>query len=135
MSPFRCRPVALFLLLLYLGGCYSWRPTTVSPRQAIETHPDRVRITLLDSTTVMVDRPSVVNDSIATTEEICQTGYPGGPRTCVSIPATVLPLSDVATLEVRRAAGGAYVAIAIVVVAAVFFVIQLDKGLEKSFGS
>jgi len=30
------RPVAALMLVLHLGGCTSWRPVAVSPRQFIE---------------------------------------------------------------------------------------------------
>jgi hypothetical protein len=101
VSSLRCRAVLLLVLVLYLGACTTWRVSTVGPRQAIEAQPDRVRVTLLDSTTVVVDRPVVVNDSVATVSLACQEESPGQ-RTCMMMPTTVLPLSEVVALELRR---------------------------------
>ena len=57
--------IATLLLAVHLTGCYSWRPTTISPAQLIaEEQPDKVRVTLTDETRLTLDRPRIGNDSI-----------------------------------------------------------------------
>jgi len=76
-------------LLGPLGGCQSWQATEVYPGVLIaEQRPDAVRITLVDSSVVTFERPTIVADSI------------GGFTRTGNVRAAV---EDVRTLEVRRA--------------------------------
>ncbi len=102
------------LLLVLLTACHSWQLTTVSPQQLIEEEqPDRIRVTRPDYTTLVVTDPTVVNDSIATVLEECQTSVWGGRVVCRVVEVIpVIAVDDVASLEVQRehigrAAGGA----------------------------
>lgn len=85
MQALRCRPLALLMLVVFLAGCYSWRPTTVSPRQVIEEEqPSRVRVTLNSGTVTVIPDPVLVGDSIIPLEELqCQSGYTPTTRTSV----------------------------------------------------
>ena len=59
------RRVIAALLLVLLTGCYSWRPTTISPAQLIaEEEPSTVRVTLRDGTQLTLGDPTIRNDSI-----------------------------------------------------------------------
>ena len=47
----RCRPLALSLLVVHLGACATWQPSTVSPRQLIEEErPPSIRVIRHDGT-------------------------------------------------------------------------------------
>ena len=65
----------------------------MAPRRVIEEErPWKVRVTRTDGTSVEIDRPIVLNDSIVPMDE-------------VSV-ATRIPLADVLSLEVRRGSAG-----------------------------
>jgi hypothetical protein len=99
----------------------------VSPRQLIdEEQPSRVRITRSDGTQLTVVDPFVRNDSIArVTREDCLISPAGGGRFgCQEATQTILPLSDVAGLEVRATSWAPTVAavlVGVVVVGAMAF--------------
>jgi len=98
VSTLRCRPLALFMLLIFLSGCTSWKPTTVAPAEVIQDEqPSQVRVTRTDGTRLTILRPSVRNDSIAAPERVCSGNFG-----CYEVTNGVLPLGDVALLEVRR---------------------------------
>ena len=87
----RYRLVALLMLVLHLTGCYAWQPVTVGPRQLIEEEqPGQIRILQTDGMQVLLDGPTIRDDSIV--------GIPGRLRT-----ATIrIALSDIGSVEVRR---------------------------------
>ena len=104
MSSLKCRPVALFLLVVFLAGCYTWRPTTVSPPELIEEEaPEQVRVTQWNGEQVTISNPKVQADSIV--------GAEAG-----------IALEDVRGIEVRRLDGaktffvGTIVAVVVVIV-------------------
>lgn len=107
MSALRCRPVALLMLMVFLAGCTTWRPTTLSPAQVIqEEGPSSIRVTRSDGTHVTVTRPVVHNDSIAVLEQACQTSSVAGGRFgCREFTRTLVPLGDVAGVEVSTVSG------------------------------
>ena len=104
VSALRCRPVALLMLVTFLSGCTTWRPTTLSPAQVIEEGgASSIRVTRSDGTQVTVARPVVRNDSIAALEQACQnSSVAGGRFGCQEVMRTIVPLDDVAGVEVRR---------------------------------
>ena len=76
------------LLVLLAGGCRPgyWRPAPVVPDQMIAaTHPKRIRVTLSDSSVLVLKDPEVSGDSIAGTSD----------RTRVSVPSARIVRSDV----------------------------------------
>lgn len=102
MSAFRCCPVALFLLVVFLAGCYSWRPSTISPPELIaDEQPSQVRVSRTDGTRLAIRRPLIRNDSIATRERVCS-----GRLGCYEVTNGVLPLDQIEALEVRRFSAG-----------------------------
>ena len=121
------RRFTVVLLLVLLTACHSWQPTTVSPQQLIEEEqPDRIRVTRPDSTTLVVTDPTVVNDSIATVLEECQTSVYGGRSNCRVV--EVIPLiavDDVASLEVRRVATGRTIRLVVLVPATAYGLLLL----------
>ena len=85
------RRVIAALLMVPLTGCYSWQPTTVSPAGwTPEERPSSVRATLTSGRTIILEDPTMRNDSIT---GIVQD--PTGYRRTVAV-------SDVSTVEVRR---------------------------------
>lgn len=132
MSGLGYRPLALLLLVLHLGACSSWRPTTVPPRQFIEEErPSRVRITTLDGNQVVLEVPTIVNDSIVftTVEVVARDGFigRGGETGRQSI-----ALAVVRAIEERRSNWGFIVAIPVIVVGVSALVIVLLGGLDFS---
>jgi hypothetical protein len=60
-----------------LGFLYSWRTQRRAPQQVIsKKHPDRIRVTLTDSTVLVLRRPVTLRDSIV--------GMVSGTRTAVA---------------------------------------------------
>jgi hypothetical protein len=59
------RPTAALMLVVYLGGCIkTWQPSPVGPAETIAANPDRVLLTLLDSSTVILHEPRIEDGSI-----------------------------------------------------------------------
>ena len=106
MSTRELRPMALTLLVLHVSGCMTWQPSPLSPRRLIqEEEPHKVRVTLPDSTPLVVRNPLIEDDSIAVVSGQCRR-LPG--RTVrYSCPTRALvALDDVAAIEVERRARG-----------------------------
>ena len=61
------RRVIAALLMVLLNACYSWRPTTVSPRRLIvEEEPSPIRVVLSDGTELTLRDATIQSDSIIT---------------------------------------------------------------------
>lgn len=131
MSALRCRSLAMLMLVVFLAGCTTWRPTTVSPRVLIEEEqPSSIRVTRTDGTSQVLNSPIIVNDSIAVVEEQgCEVSDAGGGRfNCVETePRVLMPLDEVRAVEVRRSSSagrgfliGAGVGLAVSLVATEF---------------
>jgi hypothetical protein len=95
------RTVALLLLPLVATNCQSWRAAEVEPRALVESeHPRDVRVTTLDSTRYVIDRPRIVADTLV------------GRRDNLTV---AVPLRDVARVDVRRFSPGKTAAVLLVV--------------------
>ena len=95
------RPVAALIFVLHLGGCTSWSPVTVSPRQFIEEEqPERIRIFHADGTRIELTDPRVEMDSITALSSVRVS-----PVEFRSEPVRI-PLTDVRAFEVRRFSAG-----------------------------
>ena len=68
------RPLALAMMVFYLGGCYSWTPRPVAQELVTAEQPSRIRITTLGGEQLVLDRPEVRNDSIVGMENDGITG-------------------------------------------------------------
>lgn len=96
------RMPAIWLLLVGLPACTTWRMSPESPAAVIPAEaPDAVRLTTHDGAIATIRAPMVRNDSIVSTE-------PGEPA---------LALSDVRGLEVRAFDGKRTVGLAVAGVA------------------
>ena len=105
MSALRCRPVALLLLVLILGACTTWRPSTIGPRQLIEEERPRVvRVTGPDSVQRVVRNPRIEDGAIVMDAECRRSQSPRGGYICPT--ETILTLEDVTGIDVRRVAFG-----------------------------
>ena len=53
-------------LLLVLGSaaCTSWRTQHLTSLQVVERHPDRIRVTLTDSSTLVLQHPTISGGAI-----------------------------------------------------------------------
>ena len=61
------RSVAVLMLVLHLGGCATWQPVTVSPRQFIEEErPDHIRV-WRDERPTQVRSPRIEGDILTST--------------------------------------------------------------------
>jgi hypothetical protein len=68
MSVSRFRPVAVLLLCAHLGGCSTWQPVQISPREFIEAEdPYKIRLRDPAGDWLDVSYPRVVGDTIAGT--------------------------------------------------------------------
>ena len=99
------RSVAILLLVLHLGACTRWEPTTLSPRALIdEEQPRAVRITRADGSRVALDHPLIRSDSIAVPPGECERVFTtDGRAECAGV--TAVALNDIQTLDVRRSDG------------------------------
>jgi hypothetical protein len=80
--------IAVLLLTTQLVGCTEWRAQTMSARDLIESsHPGRLRVTRTDSTSVVLDQPALLGDTLV--------GQVKGSRSAVAV-------ADVASVAVRR---------------------------------
>jgi hypothetical protein len=90
--------LAMAILAMVLNGCSSWRTEEVAPASYIaSTHPQMVRLTLLNLTIVELESPVVEGDSIRGRE-------PGQGADSVGMRAVAQ--GDVRSLEVRHPDGG-----------------------------
>jgi hypothetical protein len=99
------RPVALLLLAVYSLSCSlgTWKPQQASPDQVLTTErPDHVRVITASGTKLELWNPRISNDSLVGNLKQVAAGESG--------PAGGLPLTDVATLEVRGTDTGRLVA-------------------------
>ncbi len=104
------RVIACILLPCYLLACSSWKTLEVSPVQVIsEEHPNKVRLTLTDGSTVVLEQPVVSGDTL--------TGVGEGEH-------VTIPVSDVTDVAVRKKdivkTVGLGVLVGVVIVGAVF---------------
>jgi hypothetical protein len=84
----RGRPIALLLLVTQVGACSTWHVSNVAPVELLAGNaPPRVLITRPDSSTLVLDGPALVGDSLV--------GQSRGQRTSVAN-------SDVAHVAVRK---------------------------------
>lgn len=71
------RAVSLALMVLYLGGCYSWRVQPFVPDQFVEVkQPSRIRVTTSNGEQLVLNQPRVRNDSIVGRGDAGMTGVP-----------------------------------------------------------
>jgi len=102
----RYRAPAILMLLLHLGACAKWTAVTPTPIADFvsEEDPNRVRATTSDGTRIVLQNPTVRNDSIMGVIERCDPPLESSEGlACQRSGGTALDLSDVAVLEVRRA--------------------------------
>jgi hypothetical protein len=86
------RLAATVLLLVYLPDCTSWQVQNASPQQVIlERNPERLRITRVDSTTVMLHAPRMSADTVI-----------GLSSTGATVPLIGVPLSEIAHVAIRK---------------------------------
>lgn len=105
------RPAASALLfLLYLTACHTWQTGTPTPAQFVEReHPAQVQVTRTDGSTVILDAPSVRGDSLVGQS----VGTPD------SVGMSGVPLGDVTSVAVKKAATGRTVLLTAGIVVAV----------------
>jgi hypothetical protein len=90
------RTLSALLLAAYLPACSAWHVGTPTPAQFIEKeHPESVRVTRNDGTTLTLGSPMVRGDSLIGTT----TGGLARPEPSATIG---IPLADVRQVEVRR---------------------------------
>jgi len=59
------RPLAMTLMVLYLGACTGWEVPPVAPAQFVaEEQPSKIRVTTADTHMLVLKNPIVRNDSI-----------------------------------------------------------------------
>jgi hypothetical protein len=93
--------IALFLFVTYLPACTSWHVGTPTPAEFVRREqPNRVRLTRVDGSQLMLVSPSVQGDSLSGKRETLTRG--SEPTT---EPFTV-PLADVQTVAVRKYSAG-----------------------------
>ena len=93
----RYRSVAVLLLVLQLGACYSWDPVTASPRQFIEDdQPQHIRIFQPDGTRTELRNPRVETDSLTAEVPVRLSPEEFGTET------VRIPLTDVRAFEIQR---------------------------------
>jgi hypothetical protein len=87
------RAIALALLLWYVPACTTWQVAQgITPQQLIaDRHPAAVRVTLPDSSQIVLDEPSIAGDSVA--------GFVHGRDSSVVA-------SDVKQVAIRKVSGG-----------------------------
>ncbi len=106
------RVIACILLPCYLLACSSWKTVEVSPVQVIsEEQPSKVRLTLTDGSTVVLEQPVVSGDTL--------TGVGEGEQ-------VTIPVSDVTHVAVRKTSAGKTIALGVlaggVIVGALYLV-------------
>ncbi len=113
------RFVGSILLPVYLSSCTSWQVQSVSPEQAItEDQPSKVRVTLTDSSTVEMEQPRIVGDTLRGLVK----GKPSSDAVKdgrISLLERDVLLADIATLRVRKTSVGKSVLLGLGIVAVI----------------
>jgi hypothetical protein len=91
------RITLLAVLGLHAGACMSWKAQPVSPDQVVAKKPDQVRLTLANSSRIVIARPAIIGDSLI--------GTPPGADTKRIAQRLAVPLSDIRSVEVQRVNG------------------------------
>lgn len=95
MATVRWRPPALMLLVLHLGACVTWTPARVSPREAIEGEPGRIRVYRSEGPRLELRRARIEGDALQ--GEMFRT-----PGRTVRVPLDDVTRIDVAHRSVGR---------------------------------
>ena len=108
------RVLASILMASHLVGCTSWRLQSVTPQQVIsERHPERLRVTRADNTTVVLSNPQLERESLV--------GSTAAGRTAV-------PLADVKQVEMQQTNGGKTALLVVGIAGLVALVVVLAGG-------
>lgn len=103
LAPLRPRrsAIACLLLLAYVPGCTSWHVGTPTPAQFIQDEqPNRVRVTRVDGSTIMLHTPSVQGDSLYGKRETLT------PRSEPTTEPFTIPLAEIESVAVRKFSAG-----------------------------
>jgi len=92
------------LVFAYLSACTKWQVQQVSPQQLlIHGQPEKLRLSLVDNTEVVLRRPEIRGDSLygVRDESELRLDYASGRPPSHGAPAA-LPLADVEKVAVRK---------------------------------
>jgi len=106
------RPMALFMMVVSVSGCFDWQTVGALPRTA--DLPPETRITRYDGTTIVLAQARIENDTIR--------GYISGNNT-----RQVIPLAAVDLIETKRIQPKQSVVATVLVVGLVYVVVELMK--------
>lgn len=141
-----CFALAICLSCQSLIGCTSWRVQNQPPQDVVrDQHPEKIRVRLVDQTELIIEQPSIVTDSLATSEAKL-TGWIqahpsaqdsiGGlqdiPQLKILKPIGV-PVSSITQTEVRKSSASKTVGLAlgilvgVVVIAGIAFVAECER--------
>ncbi len=115
------RVLSSILLPLYLSSCTYWQVPPVSPEQAItEDQPSKIRVTLTDSSTVEMEQPRIVGDTLRGLVKGAPPSNAQQGAKYVRSERDVL-LADIATVRIKktnvaRTVGTALFAVAVVAI-------------------
>lgn len=101
------RVAAAILVASQLAGCARWQTHHLSPRRLItEQHPHVVLVAWAGRRSYLLDRPSIVQDSLVGTERS-------------TLRRIAIPLSEVAQIQTRQADSGKTAALGLGIVTGV----------------
>ena len=126
------RVVSGMLLLVYLSSCTSWKVPPVSPAQVItEDQPSKIQITLNDSSTMELEQPRLVGDTV---RGLVKGPPPEGAQEGAQyvISERDVLLLDIATLRVRKIDIGKTLVSAVSVALVVGFLVYEIKALSDT---
>ena len=141
-----CFALALFLSCQSLIGCTSWRVQNQPPQDVVrDQHPAKVRIRLAGKTVLVIEKPSIVADSLAIgeakltgwikahpTEQDSMVGLGGLPQQTIRKPFGV-PVSSITQTEVRKTSASKTLGLALgilvgaAVIAGIAFVVECNR--------
>ena len=128
------RVLSSILLPAYLSSCKSWQVPPVSPEQAItEDQPSKVQITLSDSSTVEMEQPRIVGDTVRGTVKGPPPKDAQQGAKYVITERDVL-LADIATLRVKKTDVGKTLWRGLLVAAMVALLVSKAAALSDSTG-
>ena len=112
---------AVLILYLSLSACTSWRPNEVTPQAAVENQPPppSLRVTLTDSSTVVINNPQLQGDTIVGLDAT---------KTEVRVPLDSVLLTETRHGDTGKSIGAALgVGLAVFAILAVAFVISCNQ--------
>ena len=104
------RPLALAMMVLYLGACTGWQLQPVAPAQYLEEEqPSKIRVTTSDNQKLVLEQPFIRSDSLLGLASGQVRGSPLAEVTRIETSKTNVGMTALLTIGILAVIGGGVV--------------------------